>query len=145
MTAAEGMSTGEGDNFLVVESVGVKVSGGPKARANREVHTPYGKKSGGSGIGTIHCGEGEATYGAEVVVSLACIRETTVWGRILGEAIDATRAPRDLGATHFLPRDELPQIRSKYEIKNRPGRQRHHRVSRDRRSLSTQTPSLSPP
>ncbi len=47
VAAAEGMSTGEGDDFLVVESVELKVrwlTGSSKSRG----HTPYGRKSGGT-------------------------------------------------------------------------------------------------
>jgi hypothetical protein len=147
VAAAEGMSTGEGDDFLVVESVELKkVRWLSKARANRQVIPHTVENLARTALVRFVAGnEKDGTYGAEVVLSLGRIRETTVWGCVLGKAIDTTWAPRDLGATHFLPRDELPQLPRKCEITDRPGRQRHHRESRGRRSLSNQTPSLSPP
>ncbi len=115
MAAAEGMSTGEGDDFLVIESVESKVrwfNGFNNSRGR----TPYDKKSVENGVDIIRYGEGkDDTHGAEVVMSLACIRETTVRGCILGKAIYATRAPWDLGSAHFLFVDELLEIPSKLE------------------------------
>jgi hypothetical protein len=62
-----------------------------------------------------------STYGAEVVLSQSCVRETTVWGRICGKAIDTTRTPRDLRASHFLDRNKLTRPSEIYETTDLDG------------------------
>jgi hypothetical protein len=49
VAAAEGVSTGEGDDFLVVESVRSEVRCF-KGFGKSINHTPYGRRSGGKGV-----------------------------------------------------------------------------------------------
>jgi hypothetical protein len=44
-----------------------------------------------------------------VVLSLGCVRETTIRGRVLSKTVNTTRTPWNLRAAHFLPGYELPQ------------------------------------
>ena len=49
MAAAEGVSTGKGDDFLVIESVRSEVRC-LKGFGKSISHTPYGRRSGGKGV-----------------------------------------------------------------------------------------------
>jgi len=49
-----------------------------------------------------------------VILTLGGVRETTVWSRILGKAINAAGTPWDLRAAHFLLGDELTQSSSEH-------------------------------
>ena len=91
MAAAESMCTGESDNFLVIET-------GKKRLMNERLkiissHVPHAVKD-----------------ASKVVRALSSIRETSIRCSLGSETVNATRAPGNLGASHFLYEKKVRKV-----------------------------------
>ena len=76
---------------------------------------------------------------SKVVCALSSIGEASIWCSLGSKTVNATRTPRNLGASHFLYNKREEKYKAVHGKREIPGLQQHHRESKDHRSLSKGT------